>query len=99
MYSVCDPCKVRPVYILLLPIPDSKIRGTNMGSIGGLQVPGGPHVSPMNFAIWDNIVSAYAVSASLLQYYKPTNRQPMLSLVKTMLASWMLSIFTKQLKC
>ena len=34
-------------------IPDSKVRGANMGSIWGLQDPGGPHVGPMNVAIWD----------------------------------------------
>ena len=34
-------------------IPDSKAHGTNMGPIWGRQDPGGPHVGPMNFAIWD----------------------------------------------
>ena len=33
-------------------VPDSKVRGTNMGPIWGRQGPGGPHVGPMNFAIW-----------------------------------------------
>ena len=32
--------------------PDSKIHGANMGPIWGRQDPGGPHVVPMNFAIW-----------------------------------------------
>ena len=32
--------------------PDSKVRGANMGPIWGRQDPGGPHVGPMNFAIW-----------------------------------------------
>ena len=32
--------------------PDSKVHGTNMGPIWGRQDPGGPHVSPWNFAIW-----------------------------------------------
>ena len=36
-----------------LMIPDSKAHGTNMGPIWGRQDPGGPHVGPMNFAIWD----------------------------------------------
>ena len=31
-------------------IPDSKDHGGNMGR----QDPGGPHVGPMNFAIWDD---------------------------------------------
>ena len=33
--------------------PDDKIHGANMGPIWGRQDPGGPHVGPMNFAIWD----------------------------------------------
>ena len=32
--------------------PDSKVHGANMGSIWGRQDLGGPHVGPMNFAIW-----------------------------------------------
>ena len=35
------------------PIPDSKVHGANMGPTWGRQDPGGPHVDPMNFAIWD----------------------------------------------
>ena len=34
-------------------IPDSKVHGANMGPIWGRQDPGGPHVGPMNFVIWD----------------------------------------------
>ena len=33
--------------------PDSKVHGANMGPIWGRQDPAGPHVGPMNFAIWD----------------------------------------------
>ena len=32
--------------------PDSKVHGANMGPIWGRQDPGGPHVGPMNLAIW-----------------------------------------------
>ena len=32
--------------------PDSKVHEANMGPIWGRQDPGGPHVAPMNFAIW-----------------------------------------------
>ena len=35
--------------------PDSKVHGTNMGPIWGRQDPGGPHVGPTNFAIWDGV--------------------------------------------
>ena len=37
-------------------IPDSKVHGTNMEPTWGWQDPGGPHVGPMNFAIWDSKV-------------------------------------------
>ena len=33
--------------------PDSNVHGANMGPIWGRQGPCGPHVGPMNFAIWD----------------------------------------------
>ena len=36
-------------------IPNSKVHGANMGPIWGRQDPGGPHVCPMNFAIWDGL--------------------------------------------
>ena len=36
----------------LTHFPGSKVRGANMGPIWGRQDPGGPHVGPMNFAIW-----------------------------------------------
>ena len=32
--------------------PDSNAHGANMGPTCGRQDPGGPHVDPMNFAIW-----------------------------------------------
>ena len=32
--------------------PDSKVHGANMGPVWGRQDPDGPHVGPMNFAIW-----------------------------------------------
>ena len=38
--------------------PDSKVHGANMGPIWGLQDPGGPHVGPMNFAIWEGLQAA-----------------------------------------
>ena len=36
-----------------LTIPDSKVHGANKGPIWGRQDPGGPHVGPMNLAIWE----------------------------------------------
>ena len=35
-------------------IPDSKVHGANMGPIWGRQDPGGPHVGPMNLAVWEH---------------------------------------------
>ena len=35
-------------------IPDNKFYGANMGSIWSRQVPDGPHVGSLNFAIWDD---------------------------------------------
>ena len=32
--------------------PDSKVHGANMVPIWGRQDPDGPHVGPMNFAMW-----------------------------------------------
>ena len=34
------------------PTPDSRVHGANMGPIWGRQDPGGPHVGPINLAIW-----------------------------------------------
>ena len=56
------------------PYPDSKVHGANMGPIWGRRDPDGPHVGPMNFAIWvytdglgqDSISSALAMK--ILQY-------------------------------
>ena len=32
---------------------DSKVHGDNMGPIWGRQDPGGPHVGPITFVIWE----------------------------------------------
>ena len=34
---------------------DSKVHWTNIGPIWGRQDPGGFHVGPMNFAIWEDM--------------------------------------------
>ena len=38
--------------VLCRCLPDSNVRGANMELVWGRQDPGGPHVGPMNFAIW-----------------------------------------------
>ena len=53
-------------------VPDSKVHGANMGPIWGRQDLGGPHVGPMNFAIfcgimcaiWDSYILPYLDSKS-----------------------------------
>ena len=35
-------------------IPENKAHGANMGPSWGREDPGGPHVGPMNFAVWDH---------------------------------------------
>ena len=47
-------------YLLLIRSPDSKVHGANMGPIWGRQDPGGPHVGPMNFTIWEPLHVACA---------------------------------------
>ena len=42
-------------------IPDSKVHGANMGLIWGQQDLGGPHVCPMDLAIWDDTYSIRSV--------------------------------------
>ena len=41
---------------MYVSFPDNKVHGANMGPIWGRQDPGGPHVGPMNFAIWVDMV-------------------------------------------
>ena len=52
------------VCLLELPLPiqfhpDIKVHGANMGPIWGRQEPGGPHVGPMNLAIWAILLTKY----------------------------------------
>ena len=48
-------------------IPDSKVHGANMGPTWGREDPGGPHVGPMNFAVWD-------VGVAIMMYWSATSR-------------------------
>ena len=45
------------VFSLHVVNPDSKVHGAYMGPIWGRQDPGGPHVGPMNIAIWNDTCS------------------------------------------
>ena len=44
--------RVYQLDLIWFNFPDSKVHGANMGPIWGRQDPGGPHVGPMNLAIW-----------------------------------------------
>ena len=48
-----------PPYAKHIAIPDSKVHGANMGPIWDRQVLVGPHVGPMNLAIWDDFKRCY----------------------------------------
>ena len=48
-HSLSETGKRNPTELLR----ESTVHGANMGPIWGRQDPGGPHVGPMNFAIWD----------------------------------------------
>ena len=43
------------LYRYIFVFPDSKVHGANMRPIRGRQDPEGPHVGPMNLAIWFEI--------------------------------------------
>ena len=68
--------KQGPVYLtsMLMPwqfmtFPDSKVHGVDMGPFWGRQDPCGPHVGPMNFAIWVATLSRRTSAAMLLTYF------------------------------
>ena len=50
----------------IIDSPDSKVHGANMGLIWGRQDPGGPHVGPMNLAIWEGVTGAIIHSTAML---------------------------------
>ena len=53
-------------------VPDSKVHGDNMGSIWGQRDPGGPHVGPMDFAIWGGMAYIVYTRSCLPQRIKTT---------------------------
>ena len=48
-------------------VPDSKVHGANMGPIWGRQDQVGPHVGPMNFAIWGGTAKLTLITMRHLQ--------------------------------
>ena len=56
--------------------PGSKIHAATMGTIWGRQDPGGPHVGPMNFAIWVRTVHSDHRLYRWVGCNGPGNQQP-----------------------
>ena len=52
--------------------PDSKVHGANMGPTWVLSSLGGPHVGPMNLAIWDITMLSYNPALSNIITLKGT---------------------------
>ena len=48
--------------------PNSKVHGVSMGPIWGRQDPGGPHIGPMNFALWTHSVESVCLSDCINEY-------------------------------
>ena len=51
--------------------PDGKVHGDNVGPTCGRQDPGGPHVGPMNFAIWVGTLPSSQVTTTHLKIGYP----------------------------
>ena len=54
-----------PLLIRFDTVPDSMVHGANMGPIWGRQDPGGPHVDPMNFAIWGDLETPFTYGSRI----------------------------------
>ena len=76
--SPFEKCNV--ICVLRENLPDSKVYGANMGLIWGRQDPGGPHVGPMNLAIWASPTGVSAVPADSLAPLVMTFRSGMIDL-------------------
>ena len=50
-------------------VPDSKVYGANIGPTWGRQYPGGPHVGPMNLAIWGILNTSVPIVSSESKLY------------------------------
>ena len=57
VFSLFTLCPLEKISSLTIwfgdTIPYNQVHGVNMGPIWGRQNPDGPHVGPMNFAIWE----------------------------------------------
>ena len=71
---------LRCLYVTVTPtrrdniVPDKNIHGANMGPIWDRQGPGGPHVGPMNFAIWGIADTQWSNEIYLNQHIDPIDK-------------------------
>ena len=75
--------------------PDSKAYGANMGLIWGRQDPGGPHVGPMNFTIWE----VFLVQDHVVQYQLHRSHTSIVSNVENHKLEYFHSSYFRQVKC
>ena len=52
IFSEKNVCEMETSTVCVDYFPDSKVHGTNMGPTWVLSAPDGPHIGPMNLAIW-----------------------------------------------
>ena len=69
-----SPCHQHWVIVTkVINYPDSKIHGANIGPIWGRQDPGGPHVGPINFAIWVHSAVVFVSNSWLFFFHTSSN--------------------------
>ena len=68
--------------------PDSKVDGANMGPIWGRQDPGGPHVGPMNFAIWGYIHVSHSNQLYHIHYKSTLLEYKLGQFYSTIISTW-----------
>ena len=70
--------------------PDSKVHGANMGTTWVLSAPVGPHVGPMNLAIWDHLPRQVISQRVVCVFYprKVGSQLILLSCIVTMMCAF-----------
>ena len=69
----CDVTSILRVRVCNRPLPSAgtplqSLIARFMGPIWGRQDPGGPHVGPMNFAIWGSVIMASQITGVMIVY-------------------------------
>ena len=73
----------------LVKSPNSKVHEANMGPIWGRQDPGGPHVGPMNFAIWGRFFANHSNTVAFFLGRNYKNRK--MDFTKQLVIKWILA--------